>query len=267
MVVCNLHLVALSKGVSVPSFLSKLHQNGVKPMVQARILRWMILPTQLSSGHLLGRNMHWDLLLTTDAATAIPSAVQPDIEATWTASCGVSARTLSEYATLNAELLNPPPGSVPHVALPAVSTSSNSQHLEFSPELSEWITGLPPPLQNHPVSMLNLLAFKEGRKGQYVKYGTEFSSRVGASYGGKVKIAARVVDGEGQQAKADEWEEIAFVHYPSVKHFAGMASSQEYQEVNRRYRLGALRDTFIMCVVEVDDRGELLGGRAETSKL
>lgn len=222
----------------------------------------------MSAGHLLSRNIHWDILLGLDESQSIPAALLSGIRARWTVSCGASSRVLADYGKSNAALLNPAPGTVAPVgSLPVVSGTSNSQNLEFSPELSEWISTLPPPLRNHPVSMLNLLAFNEGKKDQYIKYGSEFSSRVGARHGGKVKIAARVVDGEGQQAEADGWDEIAFVHYPTIRHFAAMSSSEEYQEVNRKYRLGALKDTFILCVVEIDDQGELLGGRARSGKL
>lgn len=267
MVVCNLHIVALKSGTSPPAFLAKIRQHDIKPIFQAQILRWMILPTHISAGHLLNRNLRWDLVLGLDASAAIPSALQPEIEAIWTVSCGASARVLAEYSKRNAALLKPEPGSVPKVELPDVSRSSNAQNLEFSPELGEWISSMPPALQNHPVSMLNLLAFNEGKKDDYVRYGKEFSSRVGARYGGNVKIAARVVDGEGQRARDEGWDEIAWVHYPTVKHFAAMSASREYQEVNQQYRLGALKDTFILCTVEIDDHGELAGDRTARGKL
>ncbi|KAI1871085.1 hypothetical protein JX265_006125 [Neoarthrinium moseri] len=267
MVVCNLHIVSLKQSISVPAFLAGLRKHDVKPIVQAQVLRWMILPTQLSAGYLLSRNIQWHLLLGLNASDSIPSSLQQHVEAAWTASCGVSARVLSDYAKHNAALLNPSPGSVKPAQLPAVSDTSNSQNLEFSPELENWIAKLAPPLRNHPVSMLNLLAFNEGKKDQYIKYGTEFSSRVGARHGGNVKIAARVVGGEDQQAQHDGWDEVAFVHYPTVKHFAAMSASPEYQEVNRKYRLGALKDTFILCVAEIDDDGQLMGGRGIKGKL
>ncbi|KAH8682125.1 hypothetical protein BX600DRAFT_430015 [Xylariales sp. PMI_506] len=286
MVVCNIHLIALKPGTSIPAFLSQLRESTPRhPVFQARVMRWMILPKQLSAGYLLGRNIHWDLIIGLEAAATGPQSSGGDlpaglpIAAAWTAACGVSARTLVGYAQANAALVNPPSGAAPPIPaahLPPVARSAgrDAQNLELSPELHAWIMGLPPPLQNHPVSMLNLLAFNEGKKEQYVRYGQEFSARVGARHGGKVKIAARVVsDGDGggmgqqPQAGADGWDEIAFVHYPSVKHFAAMSSSEEYQKVNREYRLGALKDTFILCVMEIDDQGELVGGKNARGKL
>ncbi|RYP65274.1 hypothetical protein DL770_009036 [Monosporascus sp. CRB-9-2] len=263
MVLCGLHLIALEPGTSVESFLLELRQYGIKPIVQARALRWVILPSRMSTEHLLARNIHWDLLLVLDAEAVIPGNVRAKIHALWTASCGVPSEALSKYAENNARLLNPEPGSVepplPHETTP----SESSQNLEVSPELSDWISSLPGQLWDHPVSMLNLLAFNPGKKVQYKKYGAEFSARVGSRHGGRVKIVGRVAGG---QAMDDGWDEIAFVHYPSVQHFAAMAASKDYQEVNREYRLGALKDTFILCVAEVDDRGASVSNRAGVSR-
>jgi hypothetical protein len=46
-----------------------------------------------------------------------------------------------------------------------------------------------------------------------------------------------------------------------LEHFAAMLGSKDYQEVNHKYRLGALKDTFILCTMEIGDDGELVGGR------
>lgn len=270
MVVCHLHVVSLKPGISVASFLAKLSHNGVKPVFQARIMRWMILPKKLSAGHLLGRNTHWDLLLgLEEAAAVIPPPAQADVAALWSASCGVSAAALSGYGRLNAALLSPPPGSLKPADLPELPSSTaresnSSQDLEVSPEWVQWIDALPASVRERPVSMLNLLAFRPGKKDQYKQYGAEFSRRVGSRHGGRVKMVGRVVDG---QARGDGWEEIAYVHYPSVKHFAAMAASKDYQDVNQQYRLGALEDTFILCCQELDEHGEPAAAMSGSSKL
>ncbi|KAI1777786.1 hypothetical protein F4818DRAFT_325704 [Hypoxylon cercidicola] len=265
MVLCNLHLIALKDGVEPRSFLGQLRRHGVKPVVQARVVRWMILPTHTSTGHLLGRNVRWDLFLVLEEADSIPQEAHRDIEAAWSATCGVSAKMLSGYASTNRTLLNPAPGSVAPPAKHMLAPARTSQNLEMSPELREWIGSLPAPVREHPVSMLNLLAFNEGKVDQYKQYGVAFAEKVGSRHGGRVKIVGKVV--AGGQAQEDGWEEIAFVHYPSVEHFAAMAASKDYQEVNYRYRLGALKDTFILCVMEVDDDGDIVGLRSDREKL
>ncbi|KAI1378357.1 hypothetical protein F4677DRAFT_392528 [Hypoxylon crocopeplum] len=264
MVLCNIHFVSLKDGISLGSFLGKLRRNGIKPVVQGRVVRWMIMPTELSAGHLLGRNIRWDVFLILKDTDFIPQEVLLDTKAVWNVSCGVSAKAVSGYASANAELLRPAPGSVappePHMLAP----SATSQNLETSPELNEWISALPAPLREHPVSMLNLIAFRPGKKDMYKQYGAAFSGKAGSRHGGRVKIVGRVVGG---QAQADGWDEITLVHYPSVQHFAGMAASKEYQEVNHQYRLPALRDTLILCVMEVDDDGNIVNLRSDREKL
>ena len=251
MVVCTLHVISLNQGVTIPSFLLKLRGNNVVPVIKARVLRWMILPSVQSAGYLLGRNKQWDLLIGLGPDAAIPKSATADIDAIWTVSCGVSSSVLSGYQELNARLFEMAEAPMP---LPRDTGGDSSQNLEISPELVSWISDLPPSLQDHPITMLNLLSFNPGKKPQYQRYGREFSSRVGSAFGGRVKIAARVVEG---QAKDEGWDEIAFVHYPTLSHFAGMLGSSEYQSVNQEFRLGALKDTYILCVVEVDDNGNV----------
>jgi len=275
MVVCQLHLVSLKPDVSVSCFLQTLGQGGVKPIFQARVLRWMILPKNISTGHLLARNIRWDLLLGLEADAVLPNPDETGIAAIWTVPCGVSARALSNYGRLNASLLSQARGSagiadtITDLREPLTngtsSSEGSSQDLELSTEWVQWMAGLPVPAREHPVSMLNLLAFAPGKKEQYKRYGTEFSRRVGSRHGGHVKLVGRVLD--GCPARDDGWDEIAYVHYPSIRHFAAMAASDDYQEVNKKYRLGALKDTFILCCQEVDDGGELAAVRAGSSKL
>lgn len=60
----------------------------------------------------------------------------------------------------------------------------------------------------------------------------------------------------GGQARDEGWDEALLVHYPSLYHFAAMVGDDEYLEINKMHRLGALRDTAILCVMEIDVRGE-----------
>jgi hypothetical protein len=48
------------------------------------------------------------------------------------------------------------------------------------------------------------------------------------------------------------WDEIAIASYHSIYHFASMAGSEEYQRINRDYRLPSIDDTTIICTQEVD---------------
>ena len=59
-----------------------------------------------------------------------------------------------------------------------------------------------------------------------------------------------VIHGKGGE-DGEGWDEIALAHYPSIYHFADMLASEDYQAVNKRHRVGSLRDTFILCTSEI----------------
>jgi len=131
--------------------------------------------------------------------------------------------------------------------------ADSSQGLELSLELKEWIEGYAKGENGMgAVSMLNLLAFKEGMKESYLKYGAEFARSIGSKRGGNAKIVGSVVsDGKGGDGGDDGWDEVALAHYPSIRHFEDMLASEDYQAVNQKYRVPALRDTCILCTCEL----------------
>lgn len=107
--------------------------------------------------------------------------------------------------------------------------------------------------------MLNLLSFLPGKKESYLQYGAAFGNSVGKKYGGNAKVVGTVV-GEGEK-KESEWNEVAFAQYPSLGHFRAMLQDAGYQDANQKWRLPALRDTFILCTSEVvlQEEGERVG--------
>lgn len=72
-----------------------------------------------------------------------------------------------------------------------------------------------------------------------------------SQYGGEAKLLGLVVENEGRK-RAAQWDEVSLVSYHSLQHFAAMAASEEYQDINRTYRLPSLDDTSIICTQEVD---------------
>ena len=100
--------------------------------------------------------------------------------------------------------------------------------------------------------MFNLLAFNTGMKDEYLKYGAAFAKSIGSRHGGNAKIVGNVVSVNGKEDKGEEdWDEIALAHYPSIQHFRDMLTSDDYQEVNHRHRVGSLRDTCILMTSEI----------------
>lgn len=157
--------------------------------------------------------------------------------------------------------------------------AKEGQNLELTQELRDWCLSY----WRHQgvkgkgaVSMLNLLAFahpQDKAHESYNSYGKAFAESIGSRRGGLAKIVGKVVPPPpGGSNAADPlnggWEEIALAHYPSLEHFCDMAGSQDYQEVNRRFRMPALRDTCILMCSEIEegvasgDRREMSGGKA-----
>ncbi|KFY46457.1 hypothetical protein V495_02486 [Pseudogymnoascus sp. VKM F-4514 (FW-929)] len=250
MPVCSVILLSLS--VPVPQFLSALSTSSTTPLTVGRVVRWIILPNSTSTDKLLAQNIHWDLLLTLPDSEPLSSDLQRLVRHQWIVHAGVPSRLLQNFEAKNGDLLHPKAGEVPELtgSLTKPRTASSSQDLELSPELKEWVYTFGKQEGRGAVSMLNLLAFKEGMKAEYLKYGAEFAKSVGSRRGGTAKIVGTVVrkDGDGGEG----WDEVALAHYPSIWHFADMLASEDYQAVNRKYRVGSLRDTFILCTTEVD---------------
>mgnify|MGYP004504497935 CR=1 FL=1 len=268
MPLCTLHLLALHNSTPDPlsAFLSTLKSSTIKPLVVSRVIRWIILPTKISTSHLLSRNIKWDILLILPSTDNLPADIAQQVEHHWSVTAGVPSRLTNDFATTNKNLLHPSAASVPPLSDPSTQqpTTPSSQALELSTELSTWIAAFLARSGREstgPVSMFNLLAFHPGLKPQYLEYGAAFASTVGARHGGCAKIVGNVVRVHGVEKDDDGWDEIALAHYPSIAHFRDMLASAEYQRVNRRYRLPSLRDTCILMTSEVGVEEGLGEGR------
>lgn len=248
---CTLHLLSLS--ISIPQFLSVLFKTSTTPLVISRVVRWIILPTTISCDPLLARNIHWDILIILPNTDILPASLQMHILHQWQVTAGVPSRLLEGFAAKNKQLLDPRPEDMPPLtgSLDKPRIVSSAQALELSPSLLEWIKKFSQKEGRGAVSMLNLLAFKPGLKEEYLKYGSAFAKSVGSKRGGIAKIVGSVIH-EGESKDRGEWDEIALAHYPSIQHFADMLASEDYQEVNHKYRVGSLKDTFILCTTELD---------------
>ncbi|KAL1608086.1 hypothetical protein SLS60_003025 [Paraconiothyrium brasiliense] len=274
MPLCTLHLVALhpTHSNAQQSFFSALKSANLSPLVLSRVLRWIILPSTFSTEHLLARNIHWDFLVILPGADALPASLQPLIQHTWSITAGVPSRLTQDFEVKNSRLLQPEPGSVPQLnndALEVKQTTSSAQNLELSAELKDWIrtfSTTDTPEAKGAVSMFNLLSFRPDKKSSYLEYGKAFASSIGTSHGGNAKIVGSVTHINGtaraKEANGEGWDEIALAHYPSILHFADMLVDKEYQSVNHKYRVPALRDTAILMTSEVGLEGWREGEKA-----
>lgn len=256
MPLCTLYLLSLHPTTPHPlqSFLLTLQSTNLTPLVISRVIRWVILPTKLSTDTLLAQNIHWDLLLILPSTEALPRSLTQHVKHQWTVTAGVPSKLLQDFAGKNKRLLHPDPESVPRLTVPKgeEKVAESAQGLELSTELRSWIQQFSSNGGSEgrgAVSMLNLLSFKPDMKSSYLKYGEAFARSIGSKRGGNAKIVGTVVDVEGDQKSG--WDEVALAHYPSIQHFADMLGSQDYQEVNHEHRIPALRDTFILCTSEI----------------
>lgn len=250
------HLLSLSSNVSISAYLRAISLMSVKPLVVSRAVRWIIRPEQLSTSKLL--NTKWDLLIIVPSSSPLPDTYlgKDWVAEHWSITAGVPSSLVNGFQEKNKRLLKPQKGDVPPLtgALDKPRIASNSQGLELSNELKEWIPSFKQ--GDGAVSMLNLLAFTPGKEmhDSYQQYGKSFGESIGARRGGTAKIVGRVVPNQGTDGEDKEgWEEIALAHYPSIHHFADMLASEDYQAVNHKYRLPALRDTCILCTTELDE--------------
>jgi uncharacterized protein (DUF1330 family) len=267
MPLCTLHLLALHNTTPNPlsTFLSTLKSSAINPLVVSRVIRWIILPTQISTEHLLAQNIKWDILLILPSTDDLPSDLQKLVQHHWSITAGVPSRLTTNFDQKNRNLLHPDPDSLPpltHTDAKKTQTTQSSQDLELSTELNTWIdsfTATATPESKGAVSMFNLLAFHPGLKAQYLQYGAAFAESIGSRHGGHAKIVGNVTAVNGKREKGDaDWDEIALAHYPSISHFRNMLMSADYQEVNRRFRVTSLRDTCILMTSEVGVE-ELMG--------
>jgi hypothetical protein len=259
MPVCAIHLLSLN--VPISQFLSTLSRSQATPLTVGRVVRWIITPEHISVDELLSKHSQWHILLILPNADDIPEDLNRMVRAKWTVRAGIPARLIQNFDSKNAKLLHPRPGDVPPLtgALDKPRITESSQGLELSNELQDWIRRGGKKEVPGAVSMLNLLAFRDGMKEEYLKYGKAFAESIGSRRGGHAKLVGNVLDVSSSPKGVKEWDEMALAHYPSIGHFADMLASEDYQVVNHQHRIPALKDTFILCTTELDVSGEHKG--------
>jgi hypothetical protein len=251
MPLATVHLIALSPNTNVSLFLRALKSISFKPLVISHALRWIVQPEHLSTDRLLTTN--WDLLIIAPTTSPFPATylTRDWVSSHWSITAGIPSSIVNGFADRNTKLLKPDaPAPTASNSQPRIVQSA--QGLEATPELLQWQNPAGP---STPVSMLNLLAFKPGPEAHasYKRYGQAFADSIGSSRGGLAKIVGKVVPEQGTDGEDSEgWDEVALAQYPSFGLFVDMLASEDYQAVNHRERLPALRDTCILCTSEVD---------------
>ena len=133
-----------------------------------------------------------------------------------------------------------------------VSAAAVQAHLSHRAALRAWFSS--PSAPKTPPSMLNLLSFRPNQHESYKAYGQAFAKDVGSRRGGVAKLVGTVVGSDGRRESEDKvWDEVALAHYPSVWHFGDMVMGKDYQAINAKYRVPAIRGTAILCCNELDE--------------
>ena len=260
MPLCTVQLVALN--VNLEEFVKQIKHQKHQPLVLAKVIRWIITPTVLSADRLL--QQRWDILVIYSGTLGLSEELRTLTKDIFTVQAGVPSTIVNSFTETNERLLYPK--QVPDLtgSLNRPRVAESAQNLEFTTELHSWLQIWDPDDSKGAVSMLNLLAFKPGMHDEYLKYGKAFSESIGSRRGGIAKVVGRVTGkDEGVASGKAAWEELALAHYPSIRHFADMAASEDYQEVNHKHRIPSLRDTCILCTSEL----EIPGFRVSQAKL
>lgn len=267
----------LSLNTDIPIFLSALKKSDVKPLTINKVVRWIILPkTRSLVSSVLAQDVQWDLLLVLPTDKPLPTDLQKLVKKEWYVTAGMPSSMLKNFHETNQKLLHPEPGTVPKLSEHQTGQGMklDSQSLELSPELANWISDFSSQEGKGAMSMFNLLSFKPGRKASYLRYvahshllalfltrisyGKAFSADIGKTRGGIAKIVGKVIDVSSSPKSGGEigdngmeFDEVAVASYPSILHFAEMLRAEDYQKVNHEHRVPALRDTFILCTTEL----------------
>ncbi|GFF55596.1 hypothetical protein IFM58399_10113 [Aspergillus lentulus] len=264
----TLHLLALAPSTTAESFLRQLRQSSAVKVILASRPQHIVIPPTLIDSNLL-TTTKWDLLVllqpfsaAKDAALeSLPPNLQPLVQQEYRLAVGIPSKLLSSYDERDKSLKRDASCIPLTGSLANARQKSSSKNLELSPDLLAFMDTLTR-THNGPVTMLNLLHFHHpnGKK-SYYQYGQAFIP-VAGKRGGNAKLVGNVitpastaqVDSRGRldRSETDWWNEISLVHYPSIRHFCDMLAGEDYQAINEKYRLSALRDTFLLCTTEFD---------------
>ncbi|KAL4893603.1 hypothetical protein BDV59DRAFT_27329 [Aspergillus ambiguus] len=254
----SLHLLSLSTDVA--SFLQALRQT--RKVIVASRPRHVVIRSEVLDTNALTKT-HWDLLVllqpTGSNEPSIPESLTRSVKSEYKVAVGIPSKLLASYEARDKHLKATASSASLTGSLETVRANPSSQSLEVSPELLEFMDALSGK-HDGPVTMLNLLHFHhpDGKK-SYYQYGQAFIP-VAGKRGGNAKLVGNVVPpsnevdsrGKADRPGEDWWNEISIVHYPSIRHFCDMLAGEDYQAINEKYRLSALRDTFLLCTTEFD---------------
>lgn len=250
MPLATIHLLSLNASTSLVEFVKLLKNSEPNVLVVSKVIRWIIRPDSINVKALSHPPKPYELLVIVLGDSSLPRELFSHLAYHWQIKAGIPSRLTNDFSSKNEKILHPTETLPLTGALDNPRIGHSSQTLELSPELQSWISSFSKTTGRNAMSMLNLLAFKPDMHSSYLQYGKAFAESIGAKRGGNAKLVGNIVD--PVQKKGEGWDEMALAHYPSIWHFADMLASEDYQEVNLKYRVPSLRDTCILCTSEID---------------
>jgi len=181
----------------------------------------------------------------------LPTSITSKAARIYSVDADVPEPFASDFASINARLTNPPPGSVPAPAGTPIQLSPADEkevELPITPARKAFFESLAAsPDGSKPISVLNFISLNQGKMEAFMGYGAVFASDLGPKYGTEAKLMGMAANGGGP----DGWELLAVVHYPSIRHFAEMVGSERYKEIDRQFKVGLIRDTGLLALTEI----------------
>ena len=251
-------------------------------MFVGKVVDWVFRPIRPS---VLTRNPRWDVLLITGGGSSragggeeeeeedLPHQLRSMIGAEWKITVDLSSgeTTFKKLLDIAPQEITPLDGAW-EKALSTTTTTTTSEHhpleLTLTQEMQDWMRAFAEREGcEGPVSIFNLLAYNPGLREAWPEYLQEFVRGSGSRRGGSGRLAGDIVGyssltstpqpnkeevrAEGEREGERECDSMVIAQYPSVSHFAEMLVSDDYRAIDRKYRVEGLKDTRLLCVVEV----------------
>ncbi|KAK4495908.1 hypothetical protein PRZ48_013176 [Zasmidium cellare] len=185
--------------------------------------------------------VNWDMALAVESEIELPASVTGTFNAFYKVDLHVENPSLNNDTVQSTSDLPEPPF---HDRSPKALCT---QFHQITPSLLALADH--PLCPQGPISMLNFVSYHPYPSAveSYQKYLDGVRAGPAKRYGNFVKLK-----GSPTPSGKGEWDLVFMAHYPSFKHFVDMGLDPEYQELNRRYRMPALRDLCILMTTEVD---------------
>lgn len=241
MALVRYYLLSLKRSVSVANIRERLKKEEISPLAIARPVQWVHLP--MKADYMLA--VDWDMALVLDSNIRLPQNV---------------AEATDAIHMVDVHVASPVPSNESIVFGQEVSATSSdnrtlralcTQFHQITPSLLALVDH--PLCPKGPISMLNFVSYHPGPTAaeSYKKYLGGVQAGPGKKYGVHVKYSGSATPSDGSKVAGD-WDLVFMAVYPSFRHFVDMGSDPDYQVLNQKYRMPALRDLCILMTTEVD---------------